>query len=151
MSVIFLVTPMVTAAWPVFCGAAAAAAASLGFSVLEEVPECVESGMKSVELEVQNSEILTDQVRADEEMRFTRDDITVRVYKDPRGRCAIHVMGEQKTEEELREEGTRFMNRITQQYTYQKITREMKDRGFAITEEEVTEEGRIRICLRKYE
>ena len=35
MSVVFVVTPMVVAGWPILCGAVAAAAASLGYKALE--------------------------------------------------------------------------------------------------------------------
>jgi len=158
MSVCFLVVPAVIVGWPTFCAAAAAAAATMGFAVMKKstmgfaVMKKREKAVRSetCELEIANSKVLTEQVREDDELTLAKGDITVRLYKDPRGKCAIHVSGEGKTRQELRDEGTELVNRIMQQYSYQKVTQELKNRGFSITEEEVTEDRRIRIRLRKF-
>ena len=150
MSCVFLVTPVVIASWPIFCAAASVAAASLGFKTLKGI-EVTGKISEGVELDLEGSEVLTDQVKEDEELIFGKDDFQVRVYKDTRGRCAIHVKGEGRSKEELQAEGTALVNKIKQQYAYQKVTQELKDKGFSITEEEVTEEGRIKIHLRKFD
>ncbi|OGL47333.1 MAG: hypothetical protein A2161_02955 [Candidatus Schekmanbacteria bacterium RBG_13_48_7] len=148
MSVIFLVTPVLAASWPVFCSAAGAAAASLGFKLLKNVN--VTEQLKTIELEVENSNVLTDQVKADNELMFGKDDLKIRIYKDARGQCSIHVMGSGRSDEELRAEGTKLINKIKQQYAYQKVVQELKNRGFSITNEEISEQGRIKIQLRKF-
>jgi hypothetical protein len=165
MSVVFLVTPLVIAGWPTFCAAAATAAASLGFKVLKglEQEELNEIERKAamekrareaegtVELEMKDSNVLTEQVRADDEMILGKGEIQVRIYKDARGKCAIHVMGKGKSKQELKKEGTELLNKITQQYAYQKVTQELKSRGFSITDEAVTEDGKIKIRLRRFQ
>lgn len=152
MSVVFLIVPAVQVGWPFLCAAAAAAAAQLGYSALKgsvEAPrELLEQG---VALEIENSQVLTDQIRPDEEMMFAKGGITLHIYKDARGQCALHVTGEGRSAAELKREGTAFVNRIKQQFVYQRVTQELKGRGFSITGETVTEEGRIRIQLRKFE
>ncbi|MBF0225483.1 MAG: DUF1257 domain-containing protein [Desulfobacterales bacterium] len=154
MSCIFIISSAVVAGWPTFCAAAGVAAASLGFKILkdENMYQATEVNVeKKVELDIEGSEVLTDRVRPDDEMIFSKDDIKVHIYKDPRGRCAMHVYGIGKSDEELKEQGTHLIHKIKQQYAYQKVTQELKNKGFSITQEELTQEGRIRLSLRKFE
>ncbi len=149
MSVTFVVIPTISAGWPFLCAAASVAASALGFKYSKGCSKAVIQ-QRGIELEVPNSDVITEQVAADEEIILNKDNLVVRIYKDPRGQCALHVYGEGRTEQELREEGTRLINSIRQQYVYQKVTRELENRGFSIVQENVAEEGRIRIRLRKF-
>jgi hypothetical protein len=151
MSCVILITPLVVAGWPVFCGAAAAAASSLGFRMLKAAGRVKAEAQKKVEIGIENSEVLTEQVRADDEIILAKGDITIRIYKDARGKCSLHVVGEGRTDAELKQEGEALINKIKQQYAYQKVTQELKNKGFSITGEEATEEGKIRIRLRRFD
>jgi len=150
MSIIFLVTPVVIGGWPILSAAACAAAATMGFNVLQGVQQ--EQCENNVELTVENSEIITERMRADEDLILAKGDIRIRIYKDARGQCAMHVMGGNgKSTQELRQEGTELINRIKQQYAYQRITQELKQKGFSIAQEAITDEGKIKISLRRFE
>ena len=154
MSVCFVVAPAVVVGWPFAVAAASAAAAQLGYVALksgELEMASVKESTPGVELPVAHSEVLTEQVALDDELLFTRGDLVVRIYKDARGQCAIHVHGEGRTRSDLREEGQRLIDKITQQFVYQKVTRELEERGFAIAGQSVSEEGHIHLRLRKFE
>ena len=150
MSCILLITTSVVAGWPTLFAAAGVAAASMGFSTLKNVEEVQAAREQEVELVMQNSEIITEEMKHDEELNLRKGDINVRIYKDPRGRCAIHISGEGKTKEQLQQEGTELLNRIKQQYAYQKVVQELKNKGFSITDEKLSEAGKIKIQFRKY-
>jgi len=152
MSVVFLIVPAVQVGWPFLCAAAATAAAQLGYTALKGTVEVQQRQVdQGVALEIENSQVLTDQIRPDEEMMFAKGGITLHIYKESLSQCAMHVTGDGRSAADLRREVTAFVNRIKQQFAYQRVTQELKQRGFSITGETVTEEGRIRIQLRKFE
>ena len=66
MSVVFFVTPVLITGWPTFCAAAAAAASTLGYRVLKST-ESTELTEEEIELSIEKSEVVTDQVQADDE------------------------------------------------------------------------------------
>jgi stage V sporulation protein SpoVS len=61
----------------------------------------------------------------------------------------MHVSGKNKTEAELQAIGQTVMNRILQQYAYQRVMEELEKRGFTVVKEEVDENQVIRIRVRK--
>ncbi|MBF0118418.1 MAG: DUF1257 domain-containing protein [Desulfobacterales bacterium] len=154
MSCVLIIATVAVGGWPTFCAAASVAAASLGFKLLKNksispIKEIEQE--KVVELNIENSQVLTDSIRPDEELIFGKGNLKIHIYKDPRGECALHVSGKGKTDKELEEEGTKLINKIKQQYVYQKVTQELKKKGFSINQEELTKEGKIKISLKKFE
>src|SRR6266404_2844761 len=110
MSAVCVLTPVVVAAWPVFSAAVAAAATSLGYSVVAEAVDQINQSLKSnramrsdqVELEIANSELVTGQLGRDQHICVTRGGVTVTFSRDPRGRAKICVTGAGHSDEALR-------------------------------------------------
>src|SRR5262245_32636098 len=95
MSCVCILTPVVIAAWPAFSSAVLAAAASLGYSVMGQTSPPAESGQQNrprqVTLELENSEIVTNELARDQRLTVCRDGVVVTFSRDPRGRASICV------------------------------------------------------------
>lgn len=154
MSCICIVVPAVICAWPVLCGAAAAAAAKLGYEVsgserrLKEVPEAAEL-RRAVDLEIQNSELAGEGVVPSEGFQVRRGSVALKFTVVEGGRFKVCVEGADKSDEELKEIGQAFLHQMVQQFAYSKVMRELRSQGFNIVEEEVDEDNRIRIKARR--
>src|SRR5438874_583115 len=100
MSCVCILTPVVIAAWPAFSAAVVAAATSLGYTIVNEgvrqmqTNDVSETGSRSINLEIGQSEIVTGQLGRDQRIHVTRGGVTVTFSRDARGRAAICVSGE---------------------------------------------------------
>ncbi|MBN2209086.1 MAG: DUF1257 domain-containing protein [Candidatus Coatesbacteria bacterium] len=154
MSCLCIVVPGVICAWPVLCAAAAAAAAKLGYEVsgsgkkLKETPQLAEA-KRTVDLELQNSELAGEEIAPDESFQVRREGVLLRFTVAEGGRFKVCVEGEGKSDDELREIGQLFLHRMVQQYAYSKVMRELRSQGFNIVEEELDEDNRIHIKARR--
>ena len=148
---------MVIAAWPAFSAAVVAAATSLGYQVASEAS----AGWKTVvvapkhsgkvELEIENSEVVTNQLGREQRIAVTREGVTVTFSRDARGKASLCVTGDGHTKEELRAAGEELSQAVVQQYVYQKLMDEMRSRGFNVVEEETSADRSIRLKLRHWE
>lgn len=151
MSVVFVVTPMVVAGWPLLCGAVAAAAASLGYALAAEHTECAETATaKQVEISMEDSQVVAESMARGSEFTICKDDVAATFSRSADGRCVVHVSGENKTDAELTQIGEELVGRVTQQYAYNKVVTELKAQGFTVTGEEVTNDQTIRVRVSKY-
>jgi hypothetical protein len=151
MSAFVVITPIITAAWPVLSGAIFGAAAALGFSLNNtSSTEISEKKSESVELEIKNSSIVTDSLEKQEEAVFTREGVTVAFKKDLSGHCAISVSGVEKSRQELREIGSELSQKVVQMYVHARVVDELRRKGFELAEEEVTEDRTIRLTVRRW-
>ena len=154
MSVALIVIPVVSGAWPVIAGLAAVAATRLGYKVLQgerqiahRIDEQVDSG---VVIPVNENEILAEGMRPDETMTLVKDDYLVTISRDARGQLSIHVDSDKRTKAEQAAEGERIVNSVRRQFAYVKTVQSLKQKGFTVTEEEVEEDGKIRLFLRRF-
>ena len=74
MSCVCILTPVVIAAWPAFSAAVVAAATSLGYTIVKEgirqsQTGNVRNGERKVTLEIEQSEIVTNQLGRDQRSR----------------------------------------------------------------------------------
>lgn len=152
MSVVFVVTPLVVAGWPLLCGAVAAAAGSLGYKALERkrVDEIEIETERWVEIRLEDSQVIAESMARESEFSIQRDGVTATFSRSADGCCMVHVSGENKTEAELNGIGQELIGRVTQQYAYNKVVTELKNQGFTVTNEEVTNDQAIRIHVSKY-
>ena len=108
MSCVCILTPVVIAAWPAFSAAVVAAATSLGYTIVDEGVKQMQSGKtaltgeREVNLEIEQSEIVTNQLGRQQSIRVTRGTITVTFSRDARGRASVCVSGAGYTDDELR-------------------------------------------------
>jgi hypothetical protein len=156
MSCVCILTPVVIMAWPAFSAAVTAAAASLGYQVVaelkdQETAETMAPSVSRVQLEIDQSEVVTGQLGRDQRIAVTRDGVTVTFSRDARGRASLCVTGEGHSEAALRAMGEEMSQSVVQHYVYQKLMDEMHRRGFNVVEEEVNEDRSIRLKVRHWE
>jgi nitrogen fixation protein FixH len=154
MSCVCILTPVVIAAWPAFSAAVVSAATTLGYQVVSEVTQSnrVEAHQtNSVHLEIEQSELVTSQLSRDQRISVTRNGVTVTFSRDAREKASLCVKGEGHSEAELRALGEELSQCVVQKYVYQKLTDEMRMRGFVVVEEETNQDRTIRLKVRHWE
>lgn len=157
MSCVCILTPVVIAAWPAFSAAVVAAATSLGYQVASEVAASkgaatvAPDNSSKVELEIENSEVVTNQLGREQRIAVTRDGVTITFSRDARGKASLCVTGEGRSKDELRAIGEELSQSVVQHYVYQKLMDEMRARGFNVVEEETSADRSIRLKVRHWE
>ncbi len=157
MSCVCILTPVVIAAWPAFSAAVVAAATSLGYVAVEEVTsrsQFVETPVvapKRINLEIEQSELVTGQLARDQKISVTRDGVVVTFSRDARGKASLCVEGQGQSEASLRALGEELSHRVVQKYVYQRLMDEMQKRQFCVVEEETTADNSIRMKVRRWE
>ena len=151
-------TPVVIAAWPAFSAAVVAAAASLGYQVaagaaadLKETASVPQRNSGKVQLEIENSEVVTNQLGRDQRIIVTKGGVTVTFSRDLRGKASLCVTGQGHSDAELRALGEELSQAVVQQYVYQKLMDEIRARGFNVAEEETQADRSIRLKVRHWE
>lgn len=154
MGVIIILTPVVIGSWPVITAAVAAAAAGIGLNVSEKVRESLEEKQsqseQNVEVELDKSEILAENVASGKELVLTRDNMTLRVTRDARGQCKICASGKGYTQAELKQIAEEFSMKVSQCFVYNRTITELKRHDFQMVNEDVTEDGTIRVHVRRW-
>jgi hypothetical protein len=156
MSAVCILTPVVIAAWPAFSAAVTAAATSLGFTVVAEKLAQKEAARQTnatqiVDLAIENSQIVTQQLGRDQRITVTRDGVTVTFSRDARGKASLCVTGTGCTEEALREIGEELSGRVVQRYVYERLLSELGSRHFAVVQEEVDQHHAIHLKVRRWD
>jgi hypothetical protein len=157
MSAVCILTPVVIAAWPAFSAAVAAAATSLGYTIVKEgisqsqTSRTAETGEREVTLEIEQSEIVTNQLGRDQQIKVTRGGVTVTFSRDARGKASICVTGPGHSNEELRTLGEELSQRVVQKYVHRRLMDEIHARQFVVVEEEVDENNAIRLKVRHWD
>lgn len=157
MSCVCILTPVVIAAWPAFSAAVMAAATSLGYQVAAEAADlkktstAVRKGSGNVQLEIENSEVVTNQLGRDQRIAVTKNGVTVTFSRDARGKASLCVTGDGHHKEELHALGLELSQAVVQQYVYQKLMGEMRTRGFNVIEEETNADRSIHLKVRHWE
>jgi butyrate kinase len=156
MSCVCILTPVVIAAWPAFSAAVVAASASLGYQVAAEAADLAknavaEKNSSKVQLEIENSEVVTNQLGREQRIAVTRDGVTITFSRDARGKAALCVTGSGQSDETLRAMGEEMSQCVVQKYVYQKLMDEMRAKGFNVVEEETNQDRSIRLKVRHWE
>jgi hypothetical protein len=162
MSVVLIVAPVVVTSWPFMVPAITAVVTSLGYAVVADVEqeinqdclECLEDGEEhhmSEEFTLENSEILAEARDRGETMTIVNGNVRATFHRDARGtlRLTVHAVGLSKAE--IRKIGDELIGKVTQQYAYNRLVTEMKERGMEIIEETVEEDNTVRIRVRNNE
>ena len=157
MSCVCILTPVIIASWPAFSAAVAAAATSLGYTIVEEginqhqTGHVNQTGERKISLEIEQSEIVTKQLGRDQRICVTRNGVTVTFSRDARGKAAVCVSGEGFTDDELRLFGEELSRRVVQKYVHQRLMDEIRARQFVVVEEAVDENNAIRLKVRHWD
>jgi hypothetical protein len=157
MSAVCILTPVVIAAWPAFSAAVVAAATSLGYTIVDEsicgeqTNQAAQTGERKIQLEIEQSEIVTNQLGRDQRIRVTRGGVIVTFSRDARGKASVCVSGAGYTDEQLRGIGEELSRRVVQKYIHQRLLDEIRTREFIVVEEEVDENQAIRLKVRHWD
>ncbi len=156
MGATLVLVPVVVAAWPAFSAAVVAAASALGYHVASEAAKMGRQAAApkqtgAVNLEIERSEVVTNQLGRGQQITVTREGITVTFARDQHGKATLCVVGQGQDEETLRALGKELSQAVIQQYVYQKITDEMRARGFVVVEEETNQDRSIHLKVRHWQ
>jgi len=156
MSVVFVVVPVIAAGWPAIAAAVGAACAALGYTahrgtqVAQQAAEVTAQPVRHrVELAV-NAEVIGEALAREQSIQVEKEGVIATFTKDARGRLSLHVDGE-RTPEELAAVGQLLLNRVRQQYAYEKVKSELLERGFVLVDEHVDENQSIRLSVRRFQ
>ncbi|MEK7859442.1 MAG: DUF1257 domain-containing protein [Elusimicrobiota bacterium] len=151
MSATCVFTPVVVdMAWPVLSATIASAMTALGYQVAASaaVEETV-AAANTVELTVQQSQGFEESLGDQETLTVKKNALTLVFRKGADGRLKICATGEGLSDSELSAAGTEAMNAFLQSYVREKVAGELKKRGFALTEEKLSD-GTIRLQAKKW-
>lgn len=154
MGVIIVLTPVVIGSWPVITAAVTAAAAGLGLNVSEKVRQSLREngavGEANVEVELEKSQVLAENVASGKELVLTSGDIQLRITRDARGRCKVCASGKGHTQAELKQIAEAFSMKVSQCFIYNRTVTELKKHNFQTVNEDVAEDGTIRVHVRRW-
>ena len=155
MSAVIIMTPVIIAAWPAISAAAVSVMVSMGYVAVKTAAEVheqetVQQG-RTVELDLENSEVIGDTLAREEELVFAKEDVTVKFRRDIRGKLQICVVGEGHNDVELNEIGSEIAGKVIQQYAYNQVVTELQDSNMTVVDQEVEEDETIRIKLRAWD
>lgn len=150
MGAVLVLTPLVVASWPAVASAVMGAATSMGFSV-GGVPvgrEKRRSRKRTVETEIENSEVVAEAMNRGEKIVVQKDDITIEIGQDERGACTVCVTGDRNSDRQLKQIGQAMAGRVVQQFAYHRLMSELKHRNYSIVDEKVMQDDSIQVCVR---
>lgn len=139
-----------TAAWPAIAGAAATAASALGFALANSREDVESAETTEVDISLASAEAVTANLAVGEELVFTREDVKIVFFRDVDGHPGVRVRGK-GSEAELEAIGQDFAGRIVQQYAYHQLVTELRSRELNITDEQVEEDGTVRLQVRAFQ
>ena len=120
MGFVLILTPVVVGGWPVVAAAVAGAASALGLAAKEVVKQQMkqqqeaDEAEQNIEVELAESEILSQNLATDKEIVLTKGDIELRVSRDARGRCTVCAKGRANSKAELKQIAEQFSQKMTQ-------------------------------------
>jgi len=155
MSTVLILAPVIISNWPAIAVAAAGAASALGFTVKQTVQEAVKQGQpteteQNVELELAESEVLTQGLATDQKMVLNKGSMQLVVERDARGRCKVCASGRGHSKAELKQAAEEFTQKLTQCFIYDKVMKQLKSKSFQVVNEEVMKDDSIRIHVRRW-
>jgi len=155
MSGIFVVVPILAAA-PVVLSATAAVAAAMGFSMVRQGAEELETlfretGEAVVEFDLAEARGLENLLREQGGIKLEREDASL-CFLPGKGRVKMLVRAKGRaSSQELEALGREVLDGITQQYAYHQVVSELKSRGFSKVEESREDDGTLHLRLRRWD
>lgn len=161
--VIFTITPMLGWTWPALLPLVIAVAAGKGYEKLTGAGEDawlrgrltreLESLRKvSVPVDELLKDLIGEEIGRDEQLVFTKDDVRLIFRRDAHGQFFVDVLGpRERSLVSLRQEGRDFAAALVQQFSYNRVMKEMENRGIQLVQEEVdAQSGDITLEVRRY-
>lgn len=154
MGGILILVPIVVTSWPAIAAAVTGAAAVMGLSMGNEAHRAAKAAepakdvVNKVELDMEDSEVLASGVGHEEEINLTKDGVAIRVFRDESGQLRFCVSGKNRSKHELETFGKQVMDTVTQNYIYNRVVTELKQRNIQVMREEVDEDKTVHIHVR---
>lgn len=146
-----ILIPAAQVALPIVASAIGTAAGVLGYSAVKAKTKInVQTGVE-VEIEASQAEALVGQVAAGESLVFQREDITLTVVRGRTGKLTVKAHSDIRGKAELEEVAQEFCNRVAQQYAYHTLLEELQTRDFTVVDQQVEEDGTVRVKVRTYQ
>lgn len=146
MSACIVLAPVMISAWPMFAAAITTAAASAGFRVVGKPQVEKATEVPSIELTMENMEVVAETLSHDKEITVERDGVRVVFSRDARGYFKTCVTGN-KSKAELKEVGERLSGLVIQNYVHRRLNEELQSRGFVTVSQEQTADNSIHMHL----
>ena len=154
-----ILTPVIIGGWPAITAAVAGVAAAMGLAVSQSAKDQVKTAVQNqaqaelntVEVELTDSEAITENFVTNEEIVLTKGTVELGVQRDEHGRCVVCASGRGHTDAELKVMAEEFSQRLTQTFMYNRVMSEVKARGFQVMNEEQMEDETVRIHVRRWE
>jgi hypothetical protein len=150
MSTVVVLTPIIIASWPAISAAVLGAVTSMGFaSVSAGVDlDALTDENNRIETDVPNSEVVAETLKRGEKISMVKGNVLVEIGVDDRGRCTVCASGKSVSKSELLRISEEVSGRIVQQFAYNKLTTELKARGFEIASESMGADQSIHMRVR---
>ncbi len=155
MGAVLILAPVIISSWPAITVAVAGAASALGFTLRKTAQEAMQQEkadeeVRSVELEMANSEVLAQNLATDQRILLTKGSVQLSVERDARGQCKVCASGKGLSKAELKQTAEQFTQKLTQCFIYDKVMKELKSKSFQVVNEEVMQDEGIRIHVRRW-
>ena len=162
MSIIAL-TPIIATSLPLLTPIILAAAAALGYKAMVSMSDVggdlnkalrqriEESNNVVIKIEQAVLENMTLEVGREEALFFEKDGIELAVIKDERGKLRVSATGPKTMDEKLLEQrGQEFAQELAQMFAMNRVVKELGRMNTEVVEEQVMEDGEIRIKMRRW-
>lgn len=102
---------------------------------------------KTVDLCVNNPSEVAGDLAPGQSVSFSKPGLKVVFFQDIDGQIGVRVTG-RESEAELKRMGEALAQKLVQQYAYHRLVTEMKARNMNVVEEEVEQDGTVRLRVR---
>ena len=154
MSCVVVISPLIIAGWPVISAAVTGVVASMGFGIVQSASAATNAHMDlrnetktRVDMELEESEILQESA-GQEQIIVERDGVRAIFSRDARGALKLCMEGEAVSKSELKRIGQELIDRVTQQYVYNRVVTELKQRNMTIVDEQVAADRTVKLRVR---
>ncbi len=148
MSACIVLAPVLISTWPMFAAAIASASASAGFRLVREQQEVAKVSVPSLEITMENMEVVAESLTHDKDITVERDGVRVTFSRDARGYFKTCVEGN-RNKTELKQIGEEIAGLVIQNYVHRRLMQELEQQGFLTMNEEQTADKSIHMHVRR--
>lgn len=137
--------------WPLVCAAAVSVLTAAGFEqVATKETESEETDSIESDLDEEMTAAISPVLRHEDSISLQKGGVIVKVGKNARGKCTVHVSGTGMSKSEMKRLGEELSRQIIQKTVYEMVKRHAGDKGYEVVEESQDEDRTIRLTVRKW-
>jgi hypothetical protein len=134
--------------WPMFAAAITTAAASAGFKIVREKPAVSQAEGQSLDITMENMEVVSESLSNDKEITVERDGVRVAFSRDARGYFKTCVTGS-RSKAELKQIGEELAGHVIQNYVHRRLAEELQARGFVTVNQDQAADKSIHMHVQR--